>query len=234
MPRTRTPREPRVTDEDVRSETVERYLEAIFYMAAEGESVRAARIAEWLNVSQPTVASAVRRLARDGLVQIGPSKELSLTKRGQDIASTVVRKHRIAERWMVDVLGFDWLKADEEASRLEHGMSLDVANRLYDLIGQPRTCPHGNPIPGAKTDGKSERSLVSLEPGERSRLRRISEVAEHDVPDLLRFLGEQGFTLGGEIEVVDMSRGAGTVTVRVKGRSVSMSAEVGRKIWVDV
>lgn len=215
------------------SETVEHYLEAIFYIEGEGESVRAARLAEWLNVSQPTVASAVQRMARDGLIQINAQKELSLSPRGRVQASMIVRKHRIAERWLVDVLGFDWLTADQEASRIEHGMSLEVANRLFALIGQPRTCPHGNPIPGAATDGKKERALSTLQPGQRSNLRRISEVAEHEAPDLLRFLAEHGFSLGGEIEMLDVSRGAGTITVKVGSGNVSMSTEVGRKIWVE-
>ena len=217
----------------VLSETVERYLEAIFYIDGEGEIVRAARLADWLNVSQPTVASAVQRLARAGLIQLNAQKEITLSPRGREMAATIVRKHRIAERWLVDVLGFDWLKADEEASRLEHGMSIEVANRLFDLIGAPRTCPHGNPIPGAEQDGRAARALVALQPGERARLRRISEVAEHETPDLLRFLGENGFSLGAELELVAVSRGAGTVTVRLGDRDVSMSVEVGRKIWVD-
>ncbi len=216
------------------SETIARYLEAIFYIDGEGEVVRAARLAEWLGVSQPTVAAALRRMARDGLIESSPSKELSLTTKGQRAAAAIVRKHRIAERWLVDALGFDWLTADEEASRLEHGLSLQVADRLHEMIGRPRTCPHGNQIPGAPTDGKRERALATLKVGERAPLRRISEVAEHEVPDLLRFLGENGFSLGGMVEVVEASRGAGTLTVRVRDDSrVSMSTEVARKIWVE-
>ncbi|MDA0270431.1 MAG: metal-dependent transcriptional regulator [Chloroflexi bacterium] len=215
------------------SETIARYLEAIFYIDGEGEVVRAARLAEWIGVSQPTVAAALRRMARDGLVESGPSKELSLTPKGRRAAATIVRKHRIAERWLVDALGFDWLTADEEASRMEHGLSMRVADRLHEMIGHPQTCPHGNPIPGVAGDGKRERALASLAPGERAPLRRISEVAEHEVPDLLRFLGDHGFSLGGVIEIVDLSRGAGTISVEVGGRRVSMSTEVARKIWVE-
>jgi DtxR family transcriptional regulator, Mn-dependent transcriptional regulator len=215
------------------SEAVSRYLEAIFYIDAEGESVRASRLAEWLGVSQATVAAAIRRMSEQDLITISPQKEIALTEGGREIAAEIVRRHRIAERWLTDVMGFDWLTADEEASRLEHALSGKVADRLHDLIGRPRTCPHGNPIPGEPPLPGAERSLASLAPGERSRVRRISEVAEHEVPDLLRFLGNHGFRLGVEVEAVELSRGAGTFTVRVGDEDVAMSVEVARKIWVD-
>jgi DtxR family transcriptional regulator, Mn-dependent transcriptional regulator len=215
------------------SEAVSRYLEAIYYIHAEGDSVRAARLAEWLGVSQATVAAALRRMVEHDLITISAGKEIALTTQGREIASEIVRRHRIAERWLTDVLGFDWLKADEEASRIEHALSAEVADRLYDLIGKPRTCPHGNPIPGAPAVPGKERSLVTLKPGESSRVRRVSEVAEHEVPDLLQFLGDAGFRLGVEVEAVEVSRGAGTFTVRVNGTDVAMSVDVARKIWID-
>jgi len=218
---------------DMPSEAVSRYLEAIYYIHAEGDVVRAARLAEWLGVSQATVAAAIRRMSEQDLINISAQKELSLTSYGREIASEIVRRHRIAERWLTDVLGFDWLTADEEASQLEHALSAKVADRLHEMIGRPRTCPHGNPIPGADPMPGSERSLVSLAPGERSRVRRISEVAEHEVPDLLQFLGNHGFRLGIEVEALGLSRGAGTFSVRVGDEEVAMSVEVAGKIWVD-
>jgi DtxR family Mn-dependent transcriptional regulator len=220
-----------LTDESV-SEAIERYLEAIFYIDAEGEMVRASHLAEWLGVAQPTAAGALQRMTKAGLIDTNASKGILLTRRGRRLASEIVRRHRIAERWLVDVLGFDWLAADQEASRLEHGMSSAVADRLYELIGRPATCPHGNPIPGADAKRPPERALSSLAPGDRAPLQRISEVAEHDVPDLLRFLGNHGFSLGGDIEMIELSRGAGTVTVKVGGQLVAMSIDVAGKIWV--
>lgn len=224
---------PATAELEMPSEAVSRYLEAVYYMHAEGDSVRAARLAEWLGVSQATVAAALRRMVENDLLTISAAKEVALTPQGREIASEIVRRHRIAERWLTDVLGFDWLKADEEASRIEHALSAEVADRLYDLIGRPRTCPHGNPIPGAPPVPGKERSLVALKPGESSRVRRISEVAEHEVPEFLQFLGDAGFRLGVEVEAVEVSRGAGTFTVRVNGTDVAMSVEVARKIWID-
>jgi DtxR family Mn-dependent transcriptional regulator len=215
------------------SEAVSRYLEAVYYIHAEGDVVRAARLADWLSVSQATVAAALRRMVEHDLITISAGKEIGLTAQGRQIAAEIVRRHRIAERWLTDVLGFDWLKADEEASRIEHALSTEVADRLFELIGRPRTCPHGNPIPGAPAVPGKERSLVSLKPGEKSRVRRISEVAEHEVPDLLQFLGDAGFRLGVEVEAVEVSRGAGTFTVRVGSDDVAMSVDVAQKIWID-
>lgn len=219
-------------DESV-SNTVERYLEAIFYIDGEGEVVRASRLAEWLGVSQPTTGAAIQRLARAGMIKLGRAREIELTRKGRELARSIVRKHRIAERWLADVLKLDWLQADIEASRLEHGMSRDVASRLHELIGRPTTCPHGNPIPGVDVKRPPERMLGTVPPGRSVRLRRISEVAEHEAPELLRFLAKHRFALGGRIEVLELSRGAGTVTVRVNGHRVSMSSEVARKIWVE-
>jgi DtxR family Mn-dependent transcriptional regulator len=215
------------------SEAVSRYLEAVYYIDAEGDAVRAARLAEWLSVSQATVAAALKRMVDAGLIEVSVSKEITLTEYGRAIAAEIDRRHRIAERWLTDVLGFDWLPADAEASRIEHALSREVADRLYEMIGRPRTCPHGNPIPGAEPVPGTERALVTLQAGETSRVRRISEVAEHEVPDLLQFLGDNGFRLGVEVESVELSRGAGTFTVRVGDKDVAMSVDVARKIWVD-
>ena len=102
------------------SATAERYLEAVFYIEGEGEAVHASRLAEWLGVSQPTVGAMLRRMAGDDLVQTSASKVVTLTARGQAIAARIVRRHRIAERWLTDVLGLDWAAADDEASRLDN------------------------------------------------------------------------------------------------------------------
>jgi DtxR family transcriptional regulator, iron-dependent repressor len=216
------------------SQTVSRYLEAIYYIDAEGERVKASRLAEWLGVSQPTVGATLHRMARDGLLEISGSKDIGLTRRGRETAARVVRRHRIAERWLTDVLGLDWLQADEEAGRLEHAFSDDVAERLYQHIGRPRTCPHGNPIPGGdEADGKPQRALRELPPGRRSRVRRVSEVAEHETPQLLTFLARSGLGIGVEVRALEVNPGAGTLTVEVGGSQVAMSLEVAGKIWVD-
>jgi DtxR family Mn-dependent transcriptional regulator len=217
----------------VQSATIGRYLEAIFYIHAEGEAVRAARLAEWVGVAQPTTSAALHRMVRDGLVRITSANLVTLTPRGEAAAAAIVRRHRIAERWLTDVLGLDWVRADEEAGRLEHALSDDVADRLHKLIGEPVTCPHGNPIPGAKPLTRKERALSRLEPGRQSRVLRVSEVAEHEAPDLLGFLAETGFAIGTPVSVVSANRGAGILTARVNGRDIPMALDVADKIWVE-
>jgi DtxR family Mn-dependent transcriptional regulator len=215
------------------SQTISRYLEAIFYIDAEGETVKAARLADWLGVSQPTAGATLQRMVRDGLAQISATKDVSLTARGRKASAAVVRRHRVAERWLTDVIGLDWLAADEEAGRLEHALSDRVTDRLYKLLGEPLTCPHGNPIPGARADGKAERALRDLPPGAESRVRRVSEVAEHETPQLLNFLESSGLRLGAPVTSREVNAGAGTLTVDVQGRAVAMSLEVAGKIWVE-
>src|ERR1700726_205627 len=144
------------------SEVIAHYLEAIYYIRAEGERVRSARLADWLSVSRPTVTVALRRMTRDGMVRLNAHKEIELTARGDQAAAAIVRRHRIMERWLTDVLGLDWVTADEEAARLEHAVSEKVEQRLYEALGRPRTCPHGNPIPGHSKASPKERRLATL------------------------------------------------------------------------
>src|SRR5437870_11257583 len=146
------------------SEVVSRYLEAIYYMWSEQEPLRSARLADWLGVSRPTVAVGLRRMTRDGLVRMNGRKEIELTEGGMRGAEAIVRRHRIMERWLTDGLGLDWVTADAEAARLEHAVSEVVERRLYEVLGKPSTCPHGNPIPGHSKALPNEQRLASMKP----------------------------------------------------------------------
>src|SRR3989440_3194204 len=126
------------------SEVVSRYLEAIYYMWFEKEPLRSARLADWLGVSRPTVAVGLRRMARDGLVRMNGRKEIELTPKGMRSAESIVRRHRIMERWLTDALGLDWVTAAAEAALLEHARSDVVDGSVDQVTGRPMTCPHGN------------------------------------------------------------------------------------------
>jgi len=214
------------------SEVISRYLEAIYYMDAEGESVRSARLADWLGVSRPTVTVALRRMIRDGMVRIDPRKEIVLTHAGRVAAESIVRRHRIMERWLTDSLGLDWVQADAEAARLEHAVSELVEERLYESLGHPTTCPHGNPIPGHAEPRADERRLSSLESGALANVTRISEVAEREAPLLLGYLLERGLVPGGGLEILEVDAVGRTLQVRVGARDVMLSHETAGKIWV--
>jgi DtxR family Mn-dependent transcriptional regulator len=214
------------------SEVISRYLEAIYYMWSEGEPLRSARLADWLGVSRPTVTIALRRMARDGMVRMTRTKEIELTARGMAEAESIVRRHRIMERWLTDGLGLDWVTADEEAARLEHAVSDVVEKRLYEVLGRPKTCPHGNPIPGHSRSVANEVRLAELASGARAAITRVSEVAEREAPRLLAYLHERGLTPGRKVQVVEVDDVGRTLRLRAGESDVTLSHETARKLWV--
>jgi DtxR family Mn-dependent transcriptional regulator len=213
------------------SEVVTRYLEAIYYMWSEGEPLRSARLADWLSVSRPTVTVALRRMTRDGLVRLNGRKEIELTGRGRRLAESIVRRHRIMERWLTDGLGLDWVTADAEAARLEHAVSDVVEKRLYEVLGRPATCPHGNPIPGHSEASTREIRLAGLATGAQAIITRVSEVAEREAPLLLAYLHQRDLTPGREITVLEVDEVGKTLRVRAAGRDVTLSHETAAKLW---
>src|SRR5438270_12989865 len=200
------------------SEVISRYLEAIYYMWSEGEPLRSARLADWLGVSRPTVTIALRRMARDGMVRMTRSKEIELTPAGMTSAESIVRRHRIMERWLTDGLGLDWVTADEEAARLEHAVSDVVEKRLYESLGRPKTCPHGNPIPGHSKPVPREVHLGRLREGSHARITRVSEVAEREAPRLLSYLHGRGRVPGRPPTVGEVGDVRRRIRVRAGGR----------------
>ena len=213
------------------SEVIAHYLEAIYYIRAEGEAVRSARLADWLSVSRPTVTVALRRMTRDGMVRLNAHKEIELTKRGDEAAAAIVRRHRIMERWLTDVLGLDWVTADAEAERLEHAVSQVVEETLYRTLGRPKTCPHGNPIPGHSTMRAHEVRLSALRPGEAGTITRISEVAQREAPPLLQYLHERGLHPGTRIRVEEVDEVGKTIRLQA-ARTLTLSTETASKLSV--
>ncbi len=207
------------------------YLEAIYYIRAEGEAVRSARLADWLSVSRPTVTVALRRMTRDGMVRLNAHKEIELTTRGDAAAAAIVRRHRIVERWLTDVLGLDWVTADAEAERLEHAVSQVVEETLYRTLGRPKTCPHGNPIPGHSTMRPNELRLSALRPGEAGTITRISEVAQREAPPLLQYLHERGLHPGTRVMVEEVDGVGKTIRLRAP-RTLPLSSETASKLSV--
>ena len=214
------------------SEVVSRYLEAVFYMWSEGEPLRSARLADWLAVSRPTVTVALRRMTRDGMVRMNSRKEVELTPRGFKQAEAIVRRHRIMERWLTDALGLDWVTADAEAARLEHAVSEVVERRVYEALGRPMTCPHGNPIPGHSKAAPRERRLATLTTGTRASVSRVSEVAEREAPPLLAYLAERKLTPGRAIQVLEVDGVGRTIRIRSGEREVTLSHDTAAKLWV--
>jgi len=209
---------------------VEEYLEAVFSLAEEGTPVIQARLAERLQRSAPSVSEMLDRLEADGYIR-RDGRRVELTEAGMKTAEQVVRRHRLAERLLVDVIGLEWHKAHAEAGRWEHVISDDVEERLVELLGNPATCPHGNPIPGAawqRTEG--ERRLSDALSGERLRLVRITEEVELDAPSL-RYLADNGFLPGSEV-VVKAKAPDGTLTLLKDGESFAIGPGTSRCLFV--
>ena len=217
-----------------RTETADRYLETIYCIAGEGETVRPSRIAEWLEVSAPTVSVALQRLARHGWIDIAADRSVALTPAGDVAAAELVRRHRILERWLTDVLGFDWAAADIEADRLSAAVSNDVLSRIDESLNHPATCPHGNPIPGRQAPYGELIALADLEPNASATVERISEIAEHEARELLQHLATYGVRTGTEVSVAVNRTSAGFIDVLVGDRTVALSVATARLVWVEL
>lgn len=206
----------------------EEYLQAVYTLADEGASVIAARIVQFLGVSAPAVSEMLHRLEREGLLSFDERKELRLTARGKEAADSIVRRHRLAERFLVDMLGYEWWKTHEEAERLEHAMSPEMVERLRAALGDPQTCPHGNPMPGVRA--RATRPLGAVPVGETAVVERIPDQFEHE-PGFLEYLDRQGVKPGVAL-VVHGPDAHGGLRVEIGGRDRSLRPDCGQKIWV--
>ena len=209
----------------------EEYSETVFELAEDGVEVIQARIAERLQVSRPAVSEMIRRMQKEGLVDIDGASVISLTDDGRRLATTVVRRHRLAERFLTDVLELSWAEAHHEAGRWEHIISPSVEAALNRVLGDPNTCPHGNPIPGTDYT-KPEGALPLAEVGVDAEftVQRIPEALEFE-PGQLAFL-EDGGLLPGRVGTVLSCAPDGTTTVSMDGNIVGVSAFTARLILV--
>jgi DtxR family transcriptional regulator, Mn-dependent transcriptional regulator len=208
----------------------EEYCEAIFELAEDEVDVIQARIAERLEVSRPAVSEMIRRMENEGLVRI-KGTHIGLTSAGQALAERVVRRHRLAERFLCDILGLSWAEAHAEAGKWEHVISTHVEEAMVRVLGDPTTCPHGNPIPGSAYSAPAEiQALAQLEVGRAFTVRRIPEELEF-APGLLDFL-EESAVQPGRHGMVTASSPDGTVTVEIEGRHVGIGEFAGTRILV--
>ena len=191
-------------------DTTEMYLRTIYDLEEEGVVPLRARIAERLEQSGPTVSQTVARMERDGLLMVAGDRHLELTDKGRAMAVSVMRKHRLAERLLVDVIGLDWQNVHAEACRWEHVMSEEVELRLLEVLNHPTTSPYGNPIPGldelgVNSPNSGEETLIRLSdlpPGQVSAVvvRRLSEHIQAD-PDVIGQLREAGVVPDARVTV---------------------------------
>jgi DtxR family Mn-dependent transcriptional regulator len=208
---------------------LEEYLEAIHELEEEGTAVIQARLAERLGHSAPSVSEMIRRLKGEGYLNVR-NRAVTLTPKGKKLAESVVRKHRLAERLLTDVIGLPWHKAHVEACRWEHVISDEVEERLVALLGNPSTCPHGNPIPGTSARHPATKALAQSEPGERVRLERITEEVEIDT-DSLTYLGTHGFVPGTDARVKAKAPD-GTLTLELDKGTIALGPALAEQLYV--
>ena len=216
-----------------RSATIDHYLETIYCIAAEGEVVRPSRLAYRLSVSPPTVSQTLRRLERDGWITVASDRSIELTAQGNETATELVRHHRVLERWLTDVLGFDWAAADAEADRLTSAVSAAVIDRIDASMGRPATCPHGNVIPGRPSPYGALVSLADLEPTTLATIRRISEVAEHEARPFLSLLARHGISEGCDVTLSEDAPSADVLSVVVGDNLLTIPVEAAKLVWVE-
>ena len=224
-------------------DTTEMYLRTIYELVEEGVVPLRARIAERLHQSGPTVSQTVARMARDGLVTVEGDRHLQLTDEGDRLAVRVMRKHRLAERLLTDVIGLEWELVHSEACRWEHVMSETVERRLLELLDHPTASPYGNPIPGLAELGESADQHESPEPAEpaeplatlmrgagetRVLVRRIGEELQKDeaVMAALRRVGAV------PDQVVTVDQGAVGLLVGSAGETAEIDLEQAAHLFV--
>lgn len=212
-------------------DATEMYLRTVWELEEEGITPIRARLVERLGLSAPAVSETVARLEHEGLLRIAPSRQLELSEEGRRRATSVMRKHRLAERLLTDIIGLEWEEIHNEACRWEHVISDAVERRLIDLLGAPTTCPHGNPIPGLGGERAGPRLVTMAEAakvGCRATITRISEHLQGDV-NAMRFLHEHGLKPGATI-VLNVSDGR--VLADIDEETVKVDAAAAHQIYV--
>jgi len=211
-------------------DATEEYLETILEIEEEGVPPIRARLVERLGISAPAVSETVNRLVEQGYAQLLDDRSLRLTAKGRALAVSIVRRHRLAERLLTDVIGLEWEKVHREADRWEHAISADVEEKLVQLLGDPATCPHGNPIPGSahKVDTRRALPLAKAAPGP-VQVTRISEKAELD-DDALSFLVRAQLVPGSEAVVVGPA--ADGVAVKSDAGEQTVPTRLAELMWV--
>jgi DtxR family Mn-dependent transcriptional regulator len=211
---------------------VEDYLKAIWMLQQTESPVSNSRIAERLGLSAAAVTAMVKRLAEQKLLRHEPYYGVRLTPAGELASLRIIRRHRVLELFLTDVLGYEWDKVHEEAERLEHAASDELIERLARLLGEPERDPHGSVIPTAEgeVDPVVYPTLADAAPGHRA---RVVEVRVQE-PEQLRYLGSMELYPGAQVEVVESAPFQGPLSLRVGGAARVLSRDLAQRIHVDV
>ncbi|HEX2296520.1 MAG TPA: metal-dependent transcriptional regulator [Actinomycetota bacterium] len=210
------------------------YLEAIFELGEEGQRILQARIGERLGLAPATVSEGIKRLVAEGYVSVDSSRQISLTAEGRTVAEALVRRHRLAERMLVDILGIPWHLCHDQAEDWEKVMTPEVEQAILAKLDGDATCPHGNPIPGEPSaiPWSDLKSVAAMVVGERGELKRLLEDVELD-GDVLEYLEHHRLMPGYDVEVVEIGPD-GTRVLDVAGDRVALGTRLADNLWVLV
>ncbi len=209
----------------------EDYLKSILEAESEGETVISARLADWHKVSPPAVTMALRRLKKDGLVEVGKNGEVRLTTGGRKIARRLTLRHHLIERMLAEMFGMEWWKVHDEAERLEHAVSPDFEAKLLAKLGSGGACPHGNLSEVEGTASRRKRGLVLLADSEADRFYTVSGIYERD-RQLLEFLEARGIRPGAKLHLLERNYDQ-TVTLSTSCGKVSLGPAATRRVWLS-
>jgi DtxR family Mn-dependent transcriptional regulator len=211
-------------------ESTEEYLEAIYRLEREGPGVTTSGLATELGITPASVSGMLKKLAGEGYIDHRARGEAKLTRTGLEIAVRVLRRHRLAECLLTNVLGMSWDEVHGEACRLEHAISDKVEARLVAILGDPQVCPHGHPIPPSDLSDPPRPGvpLSQMQSGEAATVYGVTE----EVPEILRYLSDVGLRPGTAVNVVEKAPLGGPLTVEVEGARHAISLELARIITV--
>ena len=215
---------------DKLSPTIENYLSLMYILERDTKPILGVHLAELLSVTPPTVANTLKRMVRDGLISMDKNGN-RLTKAGKRSARTVLRRHMLTEWMMARML--PWSKLHQEAHNLEHAISAEVETALFEELGHPQTCPHGNPLPGCEEVVSSWIPLTEVSSNKIVTIKRIDELAEYNF-ELLAFLESKGIMPGTEVTVGEVLPFNQTIALEIQGQLVTLGFAAAHHIFVEV
>jgi DtxR family transcriptional regulator, Mn-dependent transcriptional regulator len=214
------------------SVTVEDYLGVLFILQRDGEPIVGARLAELLGVKPPTVTNTLKRMARDGLLEMDTPQGTRLTEHGLEMARTVMRRHMLTEWMLVRLLDVSWSNTHSEAHQMEHTISQRIEDQLRTSLDDPQTCPHGNPLPGYEYISAGWTPLVDTAPGDEVIIRRIHEMAEENL-ELMQFFEINRLIPGARVQVLEVLPFNQTLTLQTAERQVIVGNSAAKYIFVE-
>jgi len=212
--------------------TIEDYLAVMYVMERDGEEVIAARLAETLELTPPTITMTLKRMVKDGWVEMLSPRGIRLTEAGCEAARSVIRRHMLTEWMLGRMLNVPWSRIHAEADQMEHTISDETEAQMRLSLDDPQLCPHGNPLPGYEYVAADWLPLTAIQQGDQIIIRRIHETAE-DNPELLQFLEAHGIVPGAQARVTEILPFNQTISLKLGKKMVALGFPAARYIYTE-